>query len=146
MKIITFDPKYTDDAIFCLLSAKDALGRTPTLNEDMLDVKKNYIDCGDMFWLAVDENDRVVGMLGIKAQTTTELVLKRFYIKPDMKRKGIGSMLFSVAEQYAKTKKYTAINTRFANDYAEAKLFYQAKGFIKTGEDNGINYYSKILM
>lgn len=53
--IIPYDEKYRNDMIFMVLEAKDALGRIPRLNEELLDVQKNYIDTGDMFWLAIDE-------------------------------------------------------------------------------------------
>lgn len=61
MRIVQFDNKYRDDMIFMILEAKNALGRVPGLNEDLLDIKKNYLDKGDMFWLALDDNDRVMG-------------------------------------------------------------------------------------
>ena len=38
--IIPYDEKYRDDMIFMVLEAKDALGRIPRLNEDLLDVQK----------------------------------------------------------------------------------------------------------
>ena len=60
MKIITFEEKYRDDLIFMILEAKDALGRVPGLNEDLLDIQKSYMDKGGMFWIAIDENDRVI--------------------------------------------------------------------------------------
>jgi hypothetical protein len=59
VKIITFEPQYRDDMLFCFLSAKDALGRVPALREDLLDIQKNYFDHGDMFYLAIDDNQRV---------------------------------------------------------------------------------------
>lgn len=52
--IIPFDDRYRDDAIFCLLSAKNALGRIPKLNADLLDIEACYFAKGDMFWLAID--------------------------------------------------------------------------------------------
>lgn len=36
--IITFNEIYRDDAIFCLISAKDALGNVPQLNSDILNI------------------------------------------------------------------------------------------------------------
>lgn len=42
--IIPYNEKYRDDMIFMVLEAKDAFGRVPGLNEDLLDVQKNYID------------------------------------------------------------------------------------------------------
>lgn len=65
MKIIPYQDKYRDDLIFMILEAKNALGRVPGLNEDLLDVQKNYTDKGGMFWLAIDEHDRVIGSVGV---------------------------------------------------------------------------------
>lgn len=41
MKIIKFEPKYRDDLIFMTLEAKNALGRVPGLNENLLDIMVN---------------------------------------------------------------------------------------------------------
>ena len=43
MKIIKYEEKYRDDMIFMILEAKNALGRVPGLNEDLLDVRKNVL-------------------------------------------------------------------------------------------------------
>lgn len=51
MRIVQFDNKYRDDMIFMILEAKNALGRVPGLNEDLLDIKKNYLDKGVCFGL-----------------------------------------------------------------------------------------------
>ena len=42
MKIIPYQDKYRDDLIFMILEAKNALGRVPGLNDDLLDIQKNY--------------------------------------------------------------------------------------------------------
>ena len=44
MKIIPFAEKYRDDTIFMILEAKNALGRIPGLNSNLLDIQKNYLD------------------------------------------------------------------------------------------------------
>ncbi len=43
MEIKLYEDKYRDDMIFMVLQAKDALGRIPRLNEDLLDIKAHYI-------------------------------------------------------------------------------------------------------
>ena len=90
MNIKPYDEKYRDDLIFMVLQAKDALGRRPTINEDLFDIRANYINRGDMFWIAVDDNDRVVGCIGYSRITdTTEAFIHRLYVKATEKRKGI---------------------------------------------------------
>lgn len=60
MKIIKYEEIYRDDMIFMVLQAKDALGRKPTINPDLLDIQVNYLDCDDMFWLAIDEKCKTI--------------------------------------------------------------------------------------
>ena len=99
MIIKPYEEKYRDDLIFMVLQAKDALGRKPTINEDLLDIKSNYFDRGGMFWLAIDENDRVIGSIGYsKIENTNEAFLHRLYVKASEKHKGIGTALLQVAE------------------------------------------------
>ena len=99
MQIIPYEEKYRDDLIFMILQAKDALGRKPSINPDLLDIKSNYFDKGDMFWVAIDENDRVVGSVGYsKIENTNEAFVHRLYVKASEKRKGIGTALLQVAE------------------------------------------------
>lgn len=99
MIIKPYEEKYRDDLIFMVLQAKDALGRRPTINEDLLDIKANYFDRGDMFWVAVGEDDRVIGCVGYsKTETPSEAFLHRLYVKASEKHKGIGTALLQTAE------------------------------------------------
>ena len=47
--VIPYEERYRDDMIFMVLEAKDALGRVPRLNEDLLDIRRQVLDAGDMF-------------------------------------------------------------------------------------------------
>lgn len=99
MIIKVYEEKYRDDLIFMVLQAKDALGRKPTINKDLLDIKKNYFDCGDMFWIAINEEDRVIGCIGYsKTDNLSEAFLHRLYVKASEKHKGIGTKLLQIAE------------------------------------------------
>ena len=94
-----YEDEYRDDLIFVVLQAKDALGRKPTINPDLLDIKTSYFDRGDMFWVAIDENDRVIGCVGYsKTENPSEAFLHRLYVKASEKRKGIGTALLQTAE------------------------------------------------
>ncbi|MFZ2576786.1 MAG: GNAT family N-acetyltransferase, partial [Lactococcus hircilactis] len=62
-EIIRYTDEYRDDMFLCYLLAKEALGK-PHLREDLLDIKRNYFELGDEFWLAISEDNRVVGMVG----------------------------------------------------------------------------------
>ena len=99
MLIKPYEESYRDDLIFMVLQAKDALGRKPAINEDLLDIKKNYFDHGDMFWIAINEEDRGIGCIGYsKTENPAEAFLHRLYVKASEKHKGIGTKLLQTAE------------------------------------------------
>ena len=100
MEIKLYEDKYRDDMIFMVLQAKDALGRVPGLNEDLLDIKRNYFEHGDLFWIAVDDNDRVIGCGGYsRIEGTNEAFIHRLYVKASEKHQGIGSALIEAIEE-----------------------------------------------
>ena len=138
VSIIPYERKYRDDMIFCFLSAMDAMGRNyapekwskPILKEDLLAIERNYLERGDVFYLAIDAGDRVVGMAGSQTASPGDLWLKRLFVKPEWKGRGVGSKLLAAVEEHAAEKGIRTIHTRFANWYREAARFYPAKGFI----------------
>lgn len=132
MRIIPYEEKYRDDMIFMVLEAKDALGRIPRLNEDLLDIQCSYLAHGDMFWLALDENDRVIGCVGYHSIAgTTEAKLHRFYVKATKKRQGIGTSLLYTVERYLKGQGKTAIHVHLGGkEYFESHSFYPKHGYV----------------
>ncbi len=65
----------------------------------MLNIQENYIDKGDMFWLAIDDLDRVVGCVGFShVEGTTEAFIHRLFVKASEKHKGIGTELLRTVE------------------------------------------------
>lgn len=133
MKIIEYEEIYRDDMIFMVLQAKDALGRKPTINLDLFDIKMNYFDRNDMFWLAIDENDRVIGCIGCsRISDTAESFLHRLYVKPSLKRMGIGSKLLNTAECWMKENGITISKVHLGSpkeQWFEFYAFYPKHGY-----------------
>ncbi len=129
MLIKEFEDRYRDDLIYMVLSAKNALGRVPKLNEDLLDIKQNYLDKGQAFWIAVDEFDRVIGCIGTKIDDEGNVFLSRLYVRFDLKRKGIGGRLLETAENFAREKGYKELHVHLAKDYLESDIFYSKHGY-----------------
>lgn len=132
MKIIKFEPQYRDDLIFMILEAKNALGRVPGLNEDLLDIQANYFDKGDMFWIAVDDNDRVIGSVGYNSvENSGDVMLHRLFVKANFKHQGIGTALLKNAEDYLKSigKKSATVHLGDKEHFYESWRFYPKHGY-----------------
>lgn len=134
MRIISFENQYRDDMIFMVLEAKNALGRIPTLNEDLLDIQGNYLARGNMFWLALDENSRVIGCIGYNSiENAPEAKLHRLYVKYSLKRQGIGSALLKTAEDHIRAQGKSAVLVHLGEKeyYFESYHFYPKHGYVE---------------
>ena len=135
MIIKLFEEDYRDDLIFMVLQAKDALGRKPRLNEDLLDIKTNYFAYGDMFWIAIDDTDRVIGCIGYsKTEHSSEAFLHRLYVKASKKRQGIGTLLLQTAEHEMKNKGISVSLVHLGSpkeQWFESYSFYPKHGYLE---------------
>ena len=133
MTIIEYNDSYRDDMIFMVLQAKDALGRKPSINPDLLDVKANYFDKGDAFFLAIDEDDRVIGCGGFsRIPDTNEAFLHRLYVKASEKRRGIGSALLERIEAEMKARGIAVSKVHLGEpreQWFESYAFYPKHGY-----------------
>ena len=145
MKIIPFEERYRDDLIFMILQAKDALGRKPGLNEDLLNVKSSYFDNGGRFWIAIGDNDRVIGSIGyVRVDGTNEAFIHRLFVKSAKKRKGIGTTLLMVVEECMKNNKILVSKVHLGTpkeDWFESYSFYLKHGYLEYEE----RYMRKLL-
>ena len=135
MIIKLYEEKYRDDLIFMVLQAKDALGRRPTINPDLLDIKANYFDCGELFWVAINEEDRVVGCIGYsKTENPEEAFLHRLFVKASEKHKGIGTQLLQTAENEMRKRGITASLVHLGEpkeQWFESYAFYPKNGYLE---------------
>ena len=138
MTIKLYEEKYRDDLIFMVLEAKAALGRVPSANPDLLDVKANYFDKGGMFWLVFDDCDRVIGSVGYSlTENPGEAFLHRLFIKPSEKRKGIGTALLKIAEESMREKGITTVHVHLGEpreQWFESYAFYPKHGYVEYAE------------
>ena len=133
MVIKLYEESYRDDLIFMVLQAKDALGRKPTINPDLLDVQSNYFDRGDLFWIAVDEADRVIGCVGYsKIPDADEAFLHRLFVKASEKHRGIGTALLRTAENGMRSRGVSVSRVHLGEpreQWFESYAFYPKHGY-----------------
>ena len=133
MTIKRYEEEYRDDLIFMVLQAKDALGRRPTINEDLLDIRGRYLERGDGFFVALGEDGRVVGCIGYsRTENPHEAFLHRLYVKASEKRKGIGGALLRTAEAAMREQGILASLVHLGTpreQWFESYAFYPKNGY-----------------
>ena len=81
----------------------------------------------------LEEEDTILG--GIFAHekvwwNNSEVFIEEMFVKPELQRKGYGSMLLQAVEEYAREKGLAGL-TLSTNKYAPAPLFYKKNDFME---------------
>lgn len=75
------------------------------------------------------ERDRALGCIAIRPHTAGECEIKRFYVTPDARGRGIGHLLLSAAVRRASDLGYRSICLDSSQDMRAARRTYEAAGF-----------------
>jgi GNAT superfamily N-acetyltransferase len=86
---------------------------------------------------AVFEQDRLLAIGGINHESARDGRLRRFYVRRDERRRGIGRQLVRHVLAFA-SRNYSRVGLRC--DTAAADRFYRALGFSRTDSDPGVTH------
>ncbi|WP_197034468.1 GNAT family N-acetyltransferase [Streptobacillus canis] len=135
MKVIIYDDRYKNQLIEMVSEARVTMGISSVIRSDLYDIKTNYLDKGDMFWIAIDESDVVVGCIGYShIENSDEAFLHRFYVKASRKNQGIGTKLLYIAEKTMKSKGIRKSKVHLGEPkeiWFESYSFYPKNGYIE---------------
>lgn len=94
-----------------------------------------YSTEGNKYWVIVDENERVVGGVGIGKLEGIEGVceLQKMYCLPEVRGTGISHRLIEIALDYAK-RYYRRCYLETLDNMKAAQKFYEKYGFIRIYE------------
>ncbi len=76
--------------------------------EDLNDMEKVYGGSGEAFWVC-EKNDKIIGTIAIKKDDEKTALLRRFFVNPNYRGKGLGKSLLVQALDFVKTKKYEKV-------------------------------------
>jgi ribosomal protein S18 acetylase RimI-like enzyme len=84
-------------------------------------------------WVAID-NDRLVGSVAIRSLDGGKTAeLKRMYLQPEYRGRGLGRILLNHAVQWAKERGFQAIVLDTSTAMTAAQGLYESAGFSRTG-------------
>lgn len=113
-----------------------------SIQDDLAKIEDVYIRPGGNFWVATlsqdpEKGDRVVAMVGLEAKPEElgEAELRRMYVGAQVRRCGLGKVLVSHLETWAKTSGFTTVTLSTDAFMAEACKFYQSIGYEHTRTD-----------
>lgn len=98
---------------------------------DILDIKRNYIDSGGGFWVALNDKGHVVGTIGLQGKTETIGILKKFFVNAAFRGKefGYGTSLYDTLLEFASNRGFEIILLDTPSAATRSHSFYKKMGF-----------------
>jgi GNAT superfamily N-acetyltransferase len=98
----------------------------PELDADLDDPQAAYI----ALWVAV-EGDAVIGSVALRDLGDGAVELKRMYLRPDQRGRGLGRELLGVALAWAREHGMHRVRLDTSERMAAAQRLYEAHGFVR---------------
>ncbi len=104
---------------------------------DLEDPNEEYLNKGGVFYVALDSNGFVVGTIALSINSDTQGEIKRFYLKPEFRKKGIGKALIKQALEFCKKQSLQECVLKTDQKLVKAIEFYRDHGFKIVTDNSG---------
>ncbi len=132
MKIQQFTQPYHNDTVSLILDIQNKEAKINlSIDEqpDLRDVNGSYITAGGNFWVAVDEEDHVIGTIAVMKIGNEWCALKKFFVHKDYRSKGIGLQLYQQLYAFVKEKGFSHNILDTPSVAQKPHRFYEKAGF-----------------
>ena len=104
-----------------------------------------YIKNGGDLWIALDEEDNIVGTIALRRVNNSEVELKKLYVRKDYRGTGLSKELYNKVIEKTKSEHYKRIFLGTYDKLETAINFYLKRGFTQIedlyNEENKARYF-----
>lgn len=118
------------DLILSIQNGENHLGIPLSEQMDLTTIKESYQDTGGEFWLALD-GEHVVGTIALMKKSETCGVLKKFFVKKEYRKQGVGGQLYEQLLRFARENRLQQIILDTPAVAVASHRFYERVGFRK---------------
>jgi GNAT superfamily N-acetyltransferase len=98
------------------------------LAEEIDRIADYYGERGGGFWVA-ESSDNIVGMFGLEPDGPTAMELRRMYVAPEARRRGIARQMLTFAEDECRRRGTQSLTLSTSELQGEALALYRAAGY-----------------
>ena len=115
-----------------------------SLKEEIDRIADYYAERDGGFWVAVDGR-RVVGMFGLEPSSATAMELRRMYVDPDARRRGIARGMLRAAEEECRRRNRSSLELSTSELQGDALSLYRRAGYQLVREEVAQSASNKTL-
>lgn len=138
MEIVRYNDIYKEDIVRLILHIQnEEAGINLSLQEqpDLSDVETFYLQNGGYFWVALNEQNEVIGTIALMNKGGGMGVLKKFFVRADYRSQKVGFQLYKTLLEFCAKR---GIDTLILDTPSVAKAshkFYERNGFVRITKD-----------
>ena len=115
-----------------------------SLEEEIDQISSYYGRRHGGFWVAV-EGGKVLGMFGLEPSSTVAMELRRMYVEPDARRRGIARKMLGFAEDECRRRQLFRMDLSTSELQGDALSLYRNSGYQLVREEVAIAASNKTL-
>lgn len=96
------------------------------------------------FWVASDD-DQLAGMFGLEPSGARGMELRRMYVDPDRRKRGIARRMLGFAEEECRRRDRPTMNLSTSELQSAALALYRNAGYVLVGEETAETTSNKTL-
>jgi putative acetyltransferase len=103
-------------------------------HQDLVDLRmpaSSYVGNGGAFWVAEDPRGRACACIGVDYPSGGAGELHRLYVRPDLRRRGLGERLIRLAEGHARERRVQEIFFWSDTRFTQAHRLYERLGYLR---------------
>jgi putative acetyltransferase len=115
-----------------------------SLEEEIDRIDGYYGERHGGFWVAVDD-EKIIGMFGLELSSTNAMELRRMYVDPDVRRRGVARRMLGFAEDECRRRNRPRLDLSTSELQGDAVLLYRNSGYQLVREEIAITASNKTL-
>lgn len=128
------DGEQIRELIYSVLTEYGLVPEPDGTDADIADVENNYIARGGIFEVLVDDNEKILGTVGLYPMGDGVVELRKMYFAPELRGRGWGKKTLTRMIERARELGFTRIYLETASPLKEAIGLYKKFGFTETTE------------
>jgi putative acetyltransferase len=97
---------------------------------DLKNIEFNYFDAGGYFEVALDADGQIVGSAGLRPRSPYRVELRKMYLKPEVRGRGLGRALLERMLEKARKLGFDEICLETHSALQAAVRLYESYGFV----------------
>ncbi|MFH1791472.1 MAG: GNAT family N-acetyltransferase [Candidatus Omnitrophota bacterium] len=123
------DSEGVKDLVLSILTKEYPFDKNAYADSDIYSISETYSGGRNAFFV-FEKNKKIVGTVGIKCDSDKTALLRRLFVAPEQRRKGIGSSLVEAAVGFCRDNGYKEIVFRATDRMNNAMKLIGKHGFI----------------